>query len=424
MSLSLVPAITARPRKQKLEELKYTDTVDIFHPRARGEPILQFMAYPSQPGGGVVGVPLGIVLDACFVVAENQRGQLILLDSDELVADNDSNQDALLSPGVYRFVVVQPEGGLDFNYQLCESFSSWKPPVLLPDRWKGSEATEAPRPSGLSTLSNVSAAVKSADRACIMTGATTGLQASNMVPQSEADWYKQHYLMFKSYGGVPSEELNSAHNQVALRTDLCLQGLDQGHFLFAPYADRVVAVFVKSTGQDLAQEYHLREVNFPTRIRRGYLFARFAWNIFRFSSPGLSDAAAQLGPQPASSKRKTDKEAGSQAEKSKMDAGGSRMGSVGGERDIGGSGGGRNAGGGGSGGGMDAGNEESAPQTEDETMLAIYEAQDSALKSQLTIDDLQAGRYHGFSKSKRIESEYRRDHPEVSAVRNARNMRV
>jgi hypothetical protein len=40
-------------------------------------------------------------------------------------------------------------------------------------------------------------------------------------------------------------------------------------------------------------------------------------------------------------------------------------------------------------------------------------------RSYLTVDDLQAGRYPGFSEARRLEFQYRRDHPEVSAVRGA-----
>jgi hypothetical protein len=74
---------------------------------------------------------------------------------------------------------------LDYNYHLCGSFSAWTPPVEIPTRWLGGEAARAPPPPN---ISDISAAVKSADKVCIMTGAATSLQASHLVPKAEADW--------------------------------------------------------------------------------------------------------------------------------------------------------------------------------------------------------------------------------------------
>jgi hypothetical protein len=74
----VLPAITAHPLKTPLPLLDTYSKVDIYYPNVhRGPPILQFRALPSEPDS-VVGVPLGIVLDACFVVAGNQPGELHL----------------------------------------------------------------------------------------------------------------------------------------------------------------------------------------------------------------------------------------------------------------------------------------------------------------------------------------------------------
>jgi hypothetical protein len=108
--------------------------------------------------------------------------------------------------------------------------------------------------------------------------------------------FRFHYRVLTGYGGNPEQDLNSVRNEVALRADLSAQGFDQGLFVFVPYAEHVVAVFVRNLAQDLAHEYHLRAIDFPTRIRRGYLFIRFAWNIFKFLTPGLADAAVVIRP--------------------------------------------------------------------------------------------------------------------------------
>ncbi len=71
-------------------------------------------------------------------------------------------------------------------------------------------------------------------------------------------------MFSKDMGGNPPKDLNSVRNEVALRADLNKQVFDQGFFLFAPYGDDVVAVFVQEAAQGLAYEYHLRVVNLPS----------------------------------------------------------------------------------------------------------------------------------------------------------------
>ncbi|KAJ6561487.1 hypothetical protein DFH09DRAFT_1316065 [Mycena vulgaris] len=397
----LLPAITLRPRKTPIPGLGGIRGVSVYHPRVlQGFPIVQFSALSSKPDSGVVGVPLGVVLDACFILAGNQQGQLLLVASPHhRVADSDL--DGLLQPGAYQFVVTQEGGELDYDYHLCASFSDWVPPLTIPDRWKGDDATDDVQ-TPFAELTDVSQAVKAADSVrCIITGAETGLQASHLVPRSEHLWFKTHYLVWNSYDGLPITDLNSVYNQVALRADLSSEGLDRGHFLFAPYAHGVAAVFVQHTARDLAHEYHLTEVNFPTRIRRCYLFARFAWNIFNFSTPGLVDAAAVVNPPKAHSdavslKRKPSNDAGGDPKKSKWSDGD---------------------------GSLPIENVANVPRSREaeDTLLAIYEAIDAGFEtSRFTVDDVQAGRYPGYSKIKRLELEYRRAHPEVSAVGNPR----
>ncbi|KAJ7067204.1 hypothetical protein C8F01DRAFT_1120630 [Mycena amicta] len=417
--MSVLPAIIARPHHTR-PQLLDGGSIEIYHPNyPQGMPILKFQVYPSSPDNdGVVGFPLGVVLDACFVVAKNQPGELHVFGTGVRVAGADSDPDGLLVPGTYDFVVVQEGGVLDYNYLLCPSFSVWTPPVEIPTRWKGGEPATAPP---LTSFSDVSSAVKTDDKTCIMTGASTSLQASHLVPEAESDWFASNYQLLKGYGGDPSSDLNSERNLVTLRADMEGQGFDQGLFLFAPYADHVVAVFVMPIAQDLAHQYHLRRVDFPARIRRGYLFARFAWIVLNFLTPGLANAVVAMSPLEEHTddmrilKRKKAPGTGSGTKKSKR-----------GDTASGGNGGGV---GGGGGDGDEPEDEEelserqshSSTEDEDEAQLAIFETLDAALKDRpLTIDDIEAGRYHGYSAVKRRVLEYMRANPQISAVGNRR----
>jgi uncharacterized membrane protein YgcG len=87
---------------------------------------------------------------------------------------------------------------------------------------------------------------------------------------------------------------------VSLRADLNMQGLDQGHFVFAPYRDKMVMVCVQDTAGDLAHQYHLREIRFPReRIPGCYQFTQFAWNVFKFSATHLGEIASSVGELPS-----------------------------------------------------------------------------------------------------------------------------
>ena len=132
-----------------------------------------------------------------------------------------------------------------------------------------------------------------------------------------------------------------------------------------------MAVFTQPMAQDIAHEYHLRTVAFPTRIHRGYLFIRFAWNVLKFLTPGLEAAAAAIRPpeeRPDGGgflKRKRVDDTGSGSNKS-----------IGGDgvrkpEDVGG-------------GGELSEDGDSAPtrEDEDEAQLAVFETLDAALQSE------------------------------------------
>ncbi|KAJ7272694.1 hypothetical protein B0H12DRAFT_1091578 [Mycena haematopus] len=269
-----------------------------------------------------------------------------------------------------------------------------------------------------------------------MTGAVTALRASHLVPEAEEEWSKYHYRILMGYGGDPTHDLNSIRNLIALRADLDRHRFADGpSFIFAPYAGRVVAVFTSDTAPDLAYEYHLRMVNFPSRIPRGYLFVNFAWCVFGFMSPGVGYAAAEvrgagMHPHGAGFLRRNggkraaaDSDAGGRGKRCRRlrdsdseDADteehsdgedGSAEYNDGEDSPL-------------------ADHRESPPKAkaweeDDDAQLAVYEILDAALGTRpLTVDDVQAGRYPGFSKMKRLARDYRRANPQVSAVGDPR----
>ncbi|KAJ7608717.1 hypothetical protein FB45DRAFT_1039391 [Roridomyces roridus] len=257
--MSLQPAAPLRPPDPQLPTLDSRDLVAIFHPlqNSQGAPILRFPAFPINPD------PDG---DNCNCSPHQH------------VADESADPDALLVAGYYQLVVVAEGGHLVYDYDVCSSFDGWVPPADIPVRWRGQEAP----------LSHSGPAIK----ACIVTGATSCLTESRLVPRSAVQWSAHYYLLIKTcYGGDTAEDLDSARNVIPLRTDLHL-AWNHGLFVFVPYAGRIVPVVLDDTSAghgELAYKYHLRDIAFPDQVLRGYLFVRFAWDILKFHASGLPD---------------------------------------------------------------------------------------------------------------------------------------
>ncbi|KAJ7220114.1 hypothetical protein GGX14DRAFT_540975 [Mycena pura] len=431
----MLPATTPCPQKNSSGQFNTCGTVLICHPKLpEGPPFLSFDAFASKPDGDVLGgVPLGFVFDVCYVVAGNKNGQLnFAAQPKERFADY-SDLDRLLAPGDYIFVVIQ-EGGLDYDYVLCPSFAAWTPPEYIPDRWLGNVAGYEPPFPPLFT--DVSSAVRADDMTCIVTGSFTSVQASHMMPKGEAKWVNSHIQILKLYGGVkPVEELNSWRNEVLLRADLNIQGLDQALFFFVPYKDSIVTLFPNRMAPDLASDYHMRTIRFPPRVRRGYLFVRFAWNIYKLWGSELQNTITAMAMEDDESLKRTDGRRKKRRTDNPGGGSGSDGGPGGGSRGDGGPGGGsrgdggpsssrtsrkskKNSGGGGRKQNVEGVEDAGALETDDEAQLSLYELVDAVVSKRpyLTLDDVEAGRYPGFSKIKRLELEYRRAHPQISAV--------
>ncbi|KAJ7856651.1 hypothetical protein B0H14DRAFT_2752312, partial [Mycena olivaceomarginata] len=290
---------------QTAEILQATHSIDIFHPSLPGGPaMVHFTAYPTAPESTIEGLPLAFVLEACFLVAGNKAGVLQVRSTGEGSTGEgfwpaEGDEDKLLGAGDYYFWVKSGEYAI--NMFSIVSSEIGPPPLTIPARWAGGlyRAGDA----GEKTVhgSAASAAVKWLDKTCIVTGATTALQASHMVPKAEGEWFRVHHQLFTSLVGQSVvHHLTSARNMVSLRVDLNMQGLDQGHFVFAPYRDKMVMVCVQDTAGDLAHQYHLREIRFPReRIPGCYQFTRFAWNVFKFSATHLGEIASSVGELPS-----------------------------------------------------------------------------------------------------------------------------
>ncbi|KAJ6452293.1 hypothetical protein C8R45DRAFT_1083495 [Mycena sanguinolenta] len=231
--------------------------------------------------------------------------------------------------------------------------------------------------------------------------------------------WEYHFPTLRGYfpGRDPFDDLNSIYNEISLRADFDAQLFDQGHFLLAPFGQKIVLVVVSAFASTLAYQQHFREVNLPTRIPREYVFIRFASNIFERYREDLRRFVKN--------KRKREVDEAKRAEKSREsgESGSERGGSRGGSR------GGKSRGGGNMGRGNTSGESPgdsgmsriSGRGGLTEADLADFEAQDTVLTGEcsrgfLTTEEKQAGRYPGFSAIERRKAEYWRTHPQISQV--------
>ncbi|KAF8213705.1 hypothetical protein K438DRAFT_1957061 [Mycena galopus ATCC 62051] len=283
--------------------------------------------------------------------------------------------------------------------------------------------------------SNLSRDVKKTDGRCAVTGDRSRLNASHLIPQAESAWFEHHRLAADELDGGIS--VNNAHNVITLRADLDKPTFDEGHFVLFPYQGNVVVIFMTQGTRDLAQDFHFSAAEIPFRIFADYLYVRFAWNIFKIARRWLrayeNDAEvakvavpAALQPKPTQSpqdkKRRCEGPGGledaADGQNSHVAEGGSGERSDDAAEDS----------------ASGADEDASSLQTDGGHGLDVYrltdadvaraEAKDAELqrRSRVILEDDPC--YPGYSKALRLAHEYRRQHPEVSAVRTARIARV
>ncbi|KAF7302149.1 hypothetical protein MIND_00781800 [Mycena indigotica] len=239
--------------------------IDVYHPDyPTRTKILALSVFPNSQG--VSGIPLLILLDCCYIIAQNRNGKLRALSSDVDIAI----ADVWIPSGKYTYHVSG-----EFRYPICTNFLVWKIPEHLPARWlvMGSRT-----PTGSCRLSSLSTRVKVLDTACVLTGEISRLQACHLVPRAELAWWRHNGMneaLDNDYG------VDSEQNVMTLRADLNASGMDEGHFVFAPHQGVGVVLCLTDIIRDLAEDHHLRCFTIADRLKPHCFFARFAWGLFK-----------------------------------------------------------------------------------------------------------------------------------------------
>ncbi|KAJ7233339.1 hypothetical protein C8J57DRAFT_1729519 [Mycena rebaudengoi] len=374
--------------------------------------LLSFPSFQCLDGAGDQGVPLGLVLDTCAILTHNRPGQLRLLDPpDTVFVDATADPDLFIHKGYYISTSCTTRTGPATTTILSAppSATGYYPPM---------------------TPSEASFAVKMDDNFhCIVTGSFGCLDSSHLVPSVEADWFRGNLAAIQHLGGS-ARDLDSVYNEVSLRADLSKPGLDSGLFVFAPYAGEMLTIFTDATAAPtLAYEHHLRPINVPTRIRWVYWYSRFAYNIFMLAK----DRLAFLGRAMEEAKErhhgqhlyaddpgplKHPRIAGPEGSGNPHDGGGGGSGRDNGRRHSGRTqpreAAGRIR-------ARRARRPEPPPYSLEyrQRLLALAKATDTKLTDKLTVNDVQCGRYPGYSAMKQLAFDWFVENPQISAVRGA-----
>lgn len=90
-----------------------------------------------------------------------------------------------------------------------------------------------------------------------------------------------------------AEYIDDISNAILLRSDIHTL-FDQKRFVIVPKADTfVIHVLASGTSLELVNCYHNVMLQPLTGVATEYLFARFAWSIFAYSTPFLMDGLAR-----------------------------------------------------------------------------------------------------------------------------------
>lgn len=248
-------------------------TVVVHHPGYTNPPaaILRLSAYDQVvPLNGAFGVNHRVMLDACFVLANNKEGYL--LDSQHECCA--LNQYPVLPAGSYWYEVAA-----NHLYPIVDDFRVWSPPSQLPDHWLaiplGLAADEDRILAGIQSGSKMATRVKTRDtsrcvlsrlhrKLCLALGHTSCsrlypaayclkvLKNAHLVPTAKAVWFNTNAQA--QHNAYTNARISDVRNGITLQADLHA-AMDAQMFTPASVGSHVVAFFLWPE-LDMVHEYH------------------------------------------------------------------------------------------------------------------------------------------------------------------------
>jgi len=260
--------------------------------------LLQLYAWDS-PGGGIHA---GTALLACRVIACNAWNGYLTIEKDGPRVE--CQDDDVLPGQEYYFHVPTPSTASTwlphssghYRYPVYPSFQHWAfPHRNTPVEWRGqSEAGSLTSIiSNTPSVSSVSAAVISRDRACVISNHRDCIERAHLCPRHELDWFRKNGMRrYNARLDISGDFItDDIANALAMRADIH-RAFDDCKFMLTRKRGEWTIHFLEKTF-DLGRMYHNRPVE-VVGVSPEFLLTRFAWAIFPLIKPFMEQGPERV----------------------------------------------------------------------------------------------------------------------------------
>lgn len=274
-----------------------------------GSNLLLDLFAPDHPEGGI---QYDLAITACGIIAGNRWDGWFTETKDG--SRLSFLPDDILKERTYYFHLPSPSTALEtpapYIYPIVPTFHHWEfPHYLLPSPWNALDIA-APQHTQTFALSSLYPALVFRDSSCPMSGCKEGTQAAHICPRGEVEWFRRNQMSQYNLNPLMSgnQALDDTSNALLLRADLHSQ-FDALKFIFVPKASPAMPGAGPGPGPSTPRPQYVTHLLLPSDelgilyhntllrpindVSTSFLFARFAWSIFRFVEPFLCGGVAR-----------------------------------------------------------------------------------------------------------------------------------
>ena len=227
-----------------------------------------------------------IALQACEIIAGNRSGYL----TEEITSPPIPSSCIFLSARKYYFHLSQSNDNttsVDINYSIVTTFREWTfPYARVPGIWAFPQDQLSDSTLLLDVdnkSSKMSDNVERRDRCCLVTQMPREVcDNTHIVPAAEVGWFLKNRMDL--YNEVdPSSAtgaINDFGNGVMLEKGIH-HLFDSGDLVFVPHGSDYCCYFLGIAHPEMTGILHNRKIKIHKQIRSHYLYARFAYKLFK-----------------------------------------------------------------------------------------------------------------------------------------------
>lgn len=141
---------------------------------------------------------------------------------------------------------------------------------------------------------NMSEKVHIRDVSCRISGHSLGCGVARLCPESQRTWYEENEMFRYSYDNSENiENTDPSQNAILMRLDLAFVFRGPNFVLVPKRSDRgmKLVVHLMESVQELVRPYHNTELHPLKDVAPEFLYARFAWTVFRYFEPFLNEVS-------------------------------------------------------------------------------------------------------------------------------------